>query len=579
MVKKAQKLQYSDLETKVFAYDASTKVESDVLLKNQDNLIATLDLFMQKQCKLSSSNVYIYCSQELIIPELLEFYFSKNINLINQSVLVKDKSKDSCCYSWVAEDEYCSNHEVVLKQKPYGFFDDVVLSEIIFGSYSSDKDEESKLILGEILKYRILVFDTNKLIKFKYIMERLIRSLDCGYITLGENLIKIPLNISVVMIGDVCLQDSLESFNDYTINKVFDFCVEPKEEINFSEETINDYCDLINYSASKLGFSLEGDSYPLLVLHSNSICEDNTKLTLHRSELNTMIEHSSLFSKTKYLTRQNFKDLSSYQELLYREMSDEFLSEYFLDYVKVCTSSSVVGQINSLAIIESGNKFYGIPSRLTANVYHGDGEIIHIDKKSDLSGNIHTKSTYIINSALHNMMDTCSEFDISGNITFEQSYSEIDGDSATSAEFCVLLSAISNIPLKQSIGVTGSMDQFGGIQCVGGVNEKIIGFYNLCSKRGLDGTHGVVIPASNKNNLFLPDYILNDIKNEKFTIYTASHIDEVVSIVTGMDCGEKDDGGIYTPDSVYGVTQEKLLNINSKEKGFFAKLLGFFKGA
>ncbi|MDX1812572.1 MAG: S16 family serine protease [Gammaproteobacteria bacterium] len=224
----------------------------------------------------------------------------------------------------------------------------------------------------------------------------------------------------------------------------------------------------------------------------------------------------------------------------------------------IYTSGEQIGQINALTVANLGKFTYGQPSRISAVTRIGDGKVIDIEQEADLSGNIHTKGILIMNHyfSAHYLPEKNLSF--SGSIVFEQSYGEIDGDSASTAEMLTLISSLSEVPIKQNIAITGAIDQNGNIQAIGGVNEKIEGFYSICNKRGLDGSQGVVIPLSNKPNLMLRKDVLEAVEAGKFSIYAISHLDEAIEIMTGQAAGKRNEDGYFPENTVNALVESKL---------------------
>ena len=204
----------------------------------------------------------------------------------------------------------------------------------------------------------------------------------------------------------------------------------------------------------------------------------------------------------------------------------------------IATSGERVGQVNGLAVYDLGGEFFGHPSRITATAALGDGRLLDIQRETDLGGSIHSKGMLILGSFLNARYSARDLMALSASIVFEQSYGPVDGDSATIAETCALLSAIADIPLRQSLAVTGSMNQFGDVQAIGGVNEKIEGFFEVCRDRGLDGMQGVIVPQANARHLMLNDEVVAAVADGKFSVYAISHVDEAIELLSGMPAGE-----------------------------------------
>ena len=204
------------------------------------------------------------------------------------------------------------------------------------------------------------------------------------------------------------------------------------------------------------------------------------------------------------------------------------------------TEGSKVGQINGLTVMTVGEYSFGKPVRITANSYIGKSGVINVEREVELSGSSHSKGILILNGYLGEKFAKDMPLSLTASICFEQLYSGIDGDSASSTELYALLSSLADLPINQSIAVTGSVNQKGEIQAIGGVNEKIEGFYEICKKRGLTGEHGVMIPKENVRNLNLNDEVIRAVKDGKFHIYAVDTIDEGIEILTGVPAGEKD---------------------------------------
>ena len=224
------------------------------------------------------------------------------------------------------------------------------------------------------------------------------------------------------------------------------------------------------------------------------------------------------------------------------------------------TEGSEIGQVNGLAVYNLGDYSFGKPSRITVNTFAGKNGVINIEKEAQMSGNLHNKGVHILSGYLG--MKFAQEFPLTltATLCFEQSYDGIDGDSASSTELYALLSSLSETPLNQGIAVTGSVNQKGEIQPIGGVNQKIEGFYRVCKKKGLTGTQGVLIPEQNIRNLMLHSEVVEAVKNGTFHVYAAKTIEEGIKLLTGIPAGERDTEGKYPEGSIYRRVAEKLKN-------------------
>ncbi len=222
------------------------------------------------------------------------------------------------------------------------------------------------------------------------------------------------------------------------------------------------------------------------------------------------------------------------------------------------TEGAAVGQVNALSVLSTKDHMFGAPNRITATTSYGDGDIIDIERSVDLGGSIHSKGVMILSAYLNSVFGRTARVPLTTTITFEQSYGGVDGDSASMAEFCAIVSAFSKQPNRQDIAITGSMNQFGESQPIGGVNEKIEGFFDVCCIKGRSHTQGVIIPQANKHNLMLRPDIVKAVEKGEFNIWAISHVSEAIEIFTGKKVGVATEDGSYPVDSIYGLAQAKL---------------------
>jgi predicted ATP-dependent protease len=246
---------------------------------------------------------------------------------------------------------------------------------------------------------------------------------------------------------------------------------------------------------------------------------------------------------------------------------EEHLEEMIIEGTIIIDTAEKIGQINGLAVLDLGDYSFGKPSRITARTYAGKAGVVNIERETKMSGKIHEKAILIITNYLGSRYAAKKPISLSASITFEQLYDMVEGDSASCAELYALLSSIANIPLRQNIAVTASMDQNGDVQPVGGINEKIEGFFDLCRLIGLDGSHGVIIPARNVKNLMLKKDVVDAVRDGKFSVYPIERADEGLEILTGMQVGELREDGTYPEGTVNYLVVKRLTEISeSMEK-------------
>ena len=227
-------------------------------------------------------------------------------------------------------------------------------------------------------------------------------------------------------------------------------------------------------------------------------------------------------------------------------------------------AGAVVGQINALSVYSTAGSEFGMPNRVTANCYFGDGDITDIEHHAKLGGNIHTKGILILSSYLSSLFAKDDLMPLSASIAFEQSYGEVDGDSASMGEFCALISSLADVPIKQSFAITGSVNQFGEVQPIGGANEKIEGFFDACELIGANEHQAVIIPASNIANLMLSAKVIDAVKKKRFNIYAVKHVNEALELLTGQKAGTLTEGK-YETGSIFAKVQEKMAALRDKK--------------
>ncbi len=304
-----------------------------------------------------------------------------------------------------------------------------------------------------------------------------------------------------------------------------------------------------------------------VIEHSARMVGDREKLSMHMQGLTDLLREADYWASQNGNDTVETKDVQkAIDAWIYR--SDR-ICELMQEQIKrgiviIETEGSRTGQINGLSVIQLGDFAFGRPSRITARVSLGKGNVVDIEREVAMGGPIHSKGVLILSGFLSARYAMEQPLSLSASLVFEQSYSGIEGDSASSAELYALLSAISGIPIKQNLSVTGSVDQHGRVQAIGGVNEKIEGFFDICNTRGLNGEQGVLIPRSNTKHLMLRQDVIDSVRDGKFHIYPVETIDQGIELLTGMPAGEPDESGKYPEDSVNGKVFKALSELAEK---------------
>jgi len=298
-----------------------------------------------------------------------------------------------------------------------------------------------------------------------------------------------------------------------------------------------------------------------VVEHSSRIADSQKKLSSRFNQIVEILYEADAWAEQDGSDRVQLKHIEkTIQEKIYRNnMYEEKTLEYFEDEIYLLdVQGEKVGEINGLAVVGAGEYSFGKPSKITVSTYRGKSGLINIEREARTSGKIHDKGVMIINGYLGYKYAQEKPLALSASIVFEQLYSGIDGDSASSTELYAIMSSLSGKPIKQGIAVTGSVNQRGLVQPIGGVNQKIEGFYKVCKIKGLTGDQGVIIPKQNVNDLMLNEEVINAVKEGKFHIYAIEKIEEGIEILTGIPAGEKNEEGKYPEGSIHCLVDNKL---------------------
>ena len=371
----------------------------------------------------------------------------------------------------------------------------------------------------------------------------------------------IPAQFKVIMVGSDQFYEILNEC-DEEFDKFF------KIRAEFDYEMPRTYENSLKIARFIKGFverehTLEFDVSAVcaIIEYSSRLAERQDKLSTRFNYLSEILGEANTWAgleNASVITAKHIQKTIYEKELrikLYEEKLDEMMDD---DVIMIDTKGAQIGQINGLAVLDMGNYSFGKPSRITATTYVGKSGIVNIEKEARLSGQTHDKGMQIITGYLGQTYAQQFPMSLSCRVCFEQNYNGIDGDSASSTELYCIISSLAELPISQELAVTGSVNQKGEIQAIGGVTYKIEGFFDLCKKRGLTGKQGVLIPVSNVKDLVLKDEIVDAVKAGLFHIYPITHIDEGIELLMGCEAGQKDESGMFPKDSVHGRAYEKL---------------------
>lgn len=384
----------------------------------------------------------------------------------------------------------------------------------------------------------------------------------------------IPLDVKIVLVGSLPFYHALYAADE-------DFAALFKVRADFdtimprTAETIREYATFVAGRCHEEGLRhFDRTAVAKVVEYGSRLAEHQHKLSTCFGDIADLIREASYWAGVNGRVVTTATDVQQAQtERTYRaNRTEELIFEEMLDgTLFIATEGSIVGQVNGLSVIDLGDYAFGHPGRITARAYMGDDGITHIEGETEMSGPIHEKGVLTLQGYLGGTYAQQQPLSLSASITFEQSYSGIEGDSASSPELYALLSSLSNIPLRQDIAVTGSVNQRGEIQPIGGVNEKIEGFFHLCQARGFTGSQGVVIPASNVDHLMLHEDVVTAVAHHQFHVWPITTIDQGIELLTGIPAGTRHTDGSYPEGTVHHVVQARLRELAEELNHFGEK--------
>lgn len=381
----------------------------------------------------------------------------------------------------------------------------------------------------------------------------------------------IPLDLKVVVIGERIYYYLLEQY-DPEFPELFKVAADFEDRIPRSAENVDRLARWLASTIRREGLKhLSREGLARLVEESARRAADSERLS---SDIHHVLD---MVREAHYWADQNGNGLIGAADIqaaidnrvrrgsrIRDRMQEELLRGTFL----VETSGERSGQINGLAVMQIGGLAFGRPQRITAAVTLGSGEVIDIEREVKLGGPLHSKGVLILAGFLRSHFVTDVPLSLSASLVFEQSYGGVDGDSASAAELCALASALADTPIRQSIGITGSVDQHGRVQAIGGVNEKIEGFFDICQQRGLDGTHGVIIPAANVKHLMLRHEVVEAVEAGQFSVWPVETVDQALERLTGLPAGSKNAQGEFPKGSVNRRVRDRLLQLADSRRSF-----------
>jgi lon-related putative ATP-dependent protease len=431
-----------------------------------------------------------------------------------------------------------------------------------------------------------LIIDARKLLFQPYAWDTLKRILQSGEIRIESlehalSLISasslepepIPLNLKLILMGEPLIYYLLCEY-DPEFHDLFKIAADFDESMS-REDSGQDYPRLLATIARREKLRpLSQNAVARVIEHSSRMSGDAEKLLTHLRSITDLLTESDYWAGNngrEHIANSDVQQAIDHKVHRLDKLREKLYENIHRGTVLIDTEGMVVGQVNGLSVLQLGEFSFGQPSRITATTRLGSGKMVDIERETELGGAIHSKGVLILSSFIAARYSRKTPFSLATSLVFEQSYGHVEGDSASLAELCTILSSVAQVPLRQDLAITGSVNQLGNVQPIGGVNEKIEGFFDICAKKGLTGTQGVIIPATNIKHLMLRWDVVHAAQSGQFSIYAVSTVDEAVELLTGMEAGAVNEQGVYQPESFNGKVEAQLLQFTKIKKEFISK--------
>ncbi|SFR76624.1 lon-related putative ATP-dependent protease [Marinobacter daqiaonensis] len=379
----------------------------------------------------------------------------------------------------------------------------------------------------------------------------------------------IPLNVKIVLFGDRETWMLLQEY-DPEFAELFRVTADFENEMRRSSESQVLYAKFIASLVHEKGLlHCDRKAVARVIEYSARTAEHQARLSLHAADIANLLRESDYWArqaKARLIHAEHVEKALTSARYRSSRIRDQFFDAIRDGATLVTTEGKRVGQVNALSVLSTGGFEFGLSNRVTATCYYGDGDVLDIERDVKLGGNIHSKGVMILSAWLSSRFASKDPMHLSASLTFEQNYGEVDGDSASVAELCALVSALSEIPVRQDLAITGSMNQFGEVQPIGGANEKIEGFYETCRIKGLNGSQGAIVPKTNVQNLMLDSEVLDAVRDGQFHIYAVSTVEEAIELLLGKPAGRADRKGNYSRGTVFAAIAKRLAELRERER-------------
>ncbi|MDD9176511.1 ATP-binding protein [Aliivibrio finisterrensis] len=438
----------------------------------------------------------------------------------------------------------------------FGYIENATFKGTVFTDYSLIR-------AGSLHKANggVLLMDAVKVLERPYVwdgLKRALRSQNLNLSSLEKEVTlsgtvslepePIPLNVKIILFGDYQTYQLLQHY-DSEFSELFKVTADFEDDMPRTEASEFHYAQFIS-SIVHDGKMLQCDKKAIerIIEYSSRQAGDQNRLSLHSADISNLLKETNYIAKTansNMIRLKHVEQALANKEHRVNRVQYGVMQSFINGTTLMETNGGVVGQVNALSVLSTSNHQFGMPNRITATTSFGKGEVFDIERKVELGGSIHSKGVFILSAYLSSLFGNEKRIPLKTCLAFEQSYGGVDGDSASMAEFCSIISAFSEKPIRQDIAITGSMNQFGEAQPIGGVNEKIEGFYQVCKIKGLQPNQGVIIPQSNIQNLMLNSEVTQAIEKGTFTIWAVKHVSESIELLMGSPIELESGEGIY----------------------------------
>lgn len=379
----------------------------------------------------------------------------------------------------------------------------------------------------------------------------------------------IPMSCKVILIGSNYLYHLIYEA-DEEFGKAFQIKAEFDSEVHVSDDSLQEYARFIATTSERDGLlPVDRKGVADVIEYSMRMADASDKLTLQFNLILNLLIEADYLARQEHAKVITAKHIIKARKQRTRRVSlswDKGVESILRNTIIINSEGVEAGVVNGLAVYQMADQTFGMPLRISARAYKGSGGVLNIEREAKLSGNSFNKAVMIISGLMGDLFAQKHAISLTISLTVEQSYGGIDGDSASCAEFCTILSALSGIPLRQDVAITGSLNQTGDVQAIGGVNEKIEGFFRICESRGLTGNQGVIIPAANVRNLVLEPEVEQAVKAGKFNVWAIDRVEEAIEILTGRPAGTRIDGGTWSAGSVFAEVEAAIEKMSKKDQ-------------